>query len=260
LADWKDNLAILLEEAAELQRIAVISDLYLPTTHNWAQDRRSYFEKYSDFSGLSDRVEVIPQALFQQVRFESKVEVSETTATESLIDNSAQLITRLFPHWRWYEAKKVFRTVRDGEKTAISHGAGGPSSIKCVLPGASSAWRPRVSSNFRIFRRYTFGAAISFSFRKFTEIEHVMKFVRARVKPQTVLFIMSNEDAAAYFAPFYSEYKVVRYNDFPEFVRIREIEKDSFLLFAVEIEIFRKAAVRIGTHKDSPYSGTNLIR
>lgn len=256
LKHWSSNLHCLLGEAWETGRLAILPPLVLDPKHNFGIDREWKWESYFDL----DR-----SALIDAGGREQPLPISPHRADASLptlvLQPGEPMPTRARRYplaIRRIESHTFKREVpTNGWLATNLRLAPAACVLKLVWPvilhlsglDGGRFVAVHVRRGDRLARR-------EYS-RRLTEPPHIRKILQERgVADGAVLFIASDEGRQDFWDPLKKYYRVVRYVDFPSLKAIvapsnqsppRHGPRDNYLLYQVEREIMRRAALWIET-------------
>lgn len=239
------NVFCLIEEARLLNRVPILPTVFLPRLHNNGRVARSRLAKYLNFGGWLPEVEVLTSEEAYFIRFQSIEKVGKATETVELKGSHAQLLIRIFPDWKYYEAEDRFPQplgVKDGTSrrwmNSFAHQRMRSSSRVEEL--SNQVMESLIPPVFAVHVRR--GDRLKEpGWDEATSPENILRRLQLWIPMQGTLYLASNEQNPDFFSPLERYFDVKTSFDFKILRDLVDVEMDNFMLFSVESEIMRQA-------------------
>ena len=256
LKHWIGNLRCLLREAWATDRLAILPPLALDPKHNFGVKREWKWESYFDLGrstlvgagGWEQPLPIAPRRVDTSLR----TLILQPGEPMPMRARNYPLVIRRIKNFAFRREVPA-----DGSPTTYLHLASATSVLKLARPvihhlSALDGGRfvaVHVRRGDRLARREYSG--------RLTKPPHIRKMLEGRgVTNGEVLFIASDEHRQDFWDPLKKYYRVVRYVSFPALKALvtqpsqalpRQPPPDNYLLYQVEREIMRSAALWIET-------------
>ena len=291
LLHHQSNLRCLLQEASSLRRIAVIQNLRLAPWHNFGVPVPGDPERYCTLPSQETGQDQQPFRWIRFEEFEPELKRTASSQIRYISESEGHFISREDDRRYSVIARKLTSGLVCRLCSNWRRGRGGLSEIPARLPfpaskevkslaeeilksmGLSVAWSEEknrhptpTEDGFYACLHLRWGDRAKnygFVMRQFLTAKAIRwRLNRIADLPRgSHLYIMSDQRDRGYFDLLKRDYKVWRYYDFPQLRSLvpdtkrggqNRSRSDNFFLFAVELELMRRAAVQIRTEIKIP--------